>query len=237
MARGKHSSDSGYSFESKFEQEMDYGYEEDESVITKRKIIIILSIVAVILVAILVAYLITSKDEEIPTNVEENDTAIQEENDMIETVAGYDVLGKIIIEDIGVEQYILDSTEDTALEKGVGKLYGGTLNNYGNFCIAGHNYENVFQKLSEMEVGDNFIIVDTDLSETTYQIKEIFSAEPDDLKCLLQNDEKVEITLVTCENGATTRLIVKAEELLNANINNTTTEDNTNTVSDAKENG
>ena len=231
MARGKHSSDSGYSFESKYEQEIDYGYEE-EGFFTKKKIIIIVAIIAIILITVLAVCFISSKEEN--EVIEEPNTVVQEEPNMIETVAGYDVLGKIVIDDINVEQYILDSTESTALEKGVGKLYGGTLNNYGNFCIAGHNYENIFQKLSEMKVGDNFIIIDTDLKETTYQIKEIYSAEPDDLKCLLQNDEKVEITLVTCENGATTRLIVKAEEILNTdNVSN----DETNTELDSKENG
>lgn len=231
MARGKHSSDSGYSFESKYEQEIDYGYEE-EVFFTKKKIIIIVAIIAIILITVLAVCFISSKEEN--EVIEEPNTVVQEEQNMIETVAGYDVLGKIVIDDINVEQYILDSTESTALEKGVGKLYGGTLNNYGNFCIAGHNYENIFQKLSEMKVGDNFIIIDTDLKETTYQIKEIYSAEPDDLKCLLQNDEKVEITLVTCENGATTRLIVKAEEILNTdNVSN----DETNTELDSKENG
>ena len=47
-----------------------------------------------------------------------------------------------------------------------------------------------------------------------YEIKSIYSVEADDLKCLLQDDTKIEITLVTCENGSTTRLVVKAEEVL-----------------------
>lgn len=232
MARGKHSSDSDYSFESKFEKEMDY----DENPISKQKIlIIIIGIVVVIIIAILVAYKITS-NEETQANTNTVEQSSEQEEKMLKKVAGYDVLGKIIIDDIGVEQYILDSVEDNALQNGVGKLYGSTLNNYGNFCIAGHNYDNVFQKLSEMEVGDKFLIVDEDLEETTYEIKEIYSAEPDDLKCLLQNDEKVEITLITCENGATTRLIVKAEEVLKTTSDNITNEETANTVSDAKEN-
>ena len=146
MARGKHSSDSDYSFESKFEKEMDY----DENPISKQKIlIIIIGIVVVIIIAILVAYKITS-NEETQANTNTVEQSSEQEEKMLKKVAGYDVLGKIIIDDIGVEQYILDSVEDNALQNGVGKLYGSTLNNYGNFCIAGHNYDNVFQKLSEM---------------------------------------------------------------------------------------
>ena len=133
---------------------------------------------------------------------------------MIATYEGYNVLGKIAIEKIGVEQYILDSKEDDALEAGVIKLYGGTLNNYGNFCIAGHNKTGIFERLNEMEVEDTFKIIEPNLTETTYRITEIYSAEADDLKSLLQDDEKIEITLITCENGSTTRLIVKAEEVI-----------------------
>ena len=129
-----------------------------------------------------------------------------------EQYEGYDVLGKIVIDKINVEQYILDSSEDNALQKGVTKLYGGKLNDYGNFCIAGHNYENEFLKLSELEVGDTFKIVDKNLEETEYKIKDITSVEPDNLECLIPNDDIIEITLVTCENAGTTRLVVKAEK-------------------------
>ena len=49
--------------------------------------------------------------------------------------------------------------------------------------------------------------------ETEYQITEIYSSEAENLNCLLQDDEKIEITLITCENASTTRLVVKAEEV------------------------
>ena len=75
--------------------------------------------------------------------------------------------------------------------------------------------------------------LDKNLEETTYEIKEIYSVEPEDLKCLIQDENKIEITLITCETGATKRLIIKAEEK-NNNIENDTNATNTN--SDAKEN-
>ena len=126
---------------------------------------------------------------------------------------GYEVLGKIKIEKLNVEQYILNSSDDSALKKGVTKLYGGELNDYGNFCISGHNYENVFQRLNELEIGDCFTIIDKDLSEAEYQIKEIISVEPDDLTPLIPNKDTIQITLITCENIGTTRLVVKAEKV------------------------
>lgn len=232
MGRGKHSSsrEEDYSFDSKFEREMDFDYEEEE--FSKKKIIIIVAVILVIIIAIFAIYKIFFAKQ--PEQVHEETPSVSELK-MVESVGGYKVLGKIVIKDLDVEQYILNSAEDKALESGVGKLYGETLNNYGNFCIAGHNKENFFEKLPELEIGDEFVIIDRKLEETTYEVKEIYTAEPDDLKCLMQNEEKVEITLITCENGATTRLIVKAEE--KTNRKDTTNENVTNTISDAKENG
>lgn len=202
MPRGKHSADSKYSYDK---------YDEyDEELSLKKKIIIGIS-VFVLIVAVLMLFFL--KNDEKEENVVENNV-IETNTTLENTYEGYNVLGKIKIEEFGVEQYILDSTSDDALEKGVIRLYGGTLNNYGNFCIAGHNKEGVFAKLEEMEVGDNFTVIEKDLKETTYEVKEIYTVEADDLKCLLQNEEKIEITLITCNNASTTRLIVKAEEVL-----------------------
>jgi LPXTG-site transpeptidase (sortase) family protein len=192
-------------------------YEDEE--ISKKKIVIIFLIILIIAACIFAAIYI-NKNKEV---VIEEEPVVEENVGMASTYNGYKVLGKIVFDDYDIEQYILDSTEDKALENGVIKLYGGTLNNYGNFCIAGHNYEGVFKKLSEMNIGDTFKIIDTDMNETIYEIKDIYQVEPDDLSALLQSDEKVEITLITCEDGATTRLIVKAEEKKNTD---TLVEDN-----------
>lgn len=199
MSAGKRSLDSDYSYNE---------YEEENS---KKKIIIIAIVVVVIIAIVCLIFALNSNNDETVENQVNTNTIMSEQ--MIKTYQGYDVLGKIVIDKINVEQYILNSTEDNALEQGVIKLYGGSLNNYGNFCIAGHNKDGIFMKLEEMEIGDTFTIVEPDFTETKYEIKEIYSVEADDLKCLLQDDEKIEITLITCENASTTRLVVKAEEV------------------------
>ena len=205
MARGKHSL---HSYNSTYED-----YEDEE--MEKRKIILIIGDVVAVVAIVAFGIICVKNANENKENIANNtvDSSAIEET-MIATYEGYNVLGKIAIEKIGVEQYILDSKEDDALEAGVIKLYGGTLNNYGNFCIAGHNKTGIFERLNEMEVEDTFKIIEPNLTETTYRITEIYSAEADDLKSLLQDDEKIEITLITCENGSTTRLIVKAEEVI-----------------------
>lgn len=203
MARGKHSL---HSYNSTYED-----YEDEE--MSKRKIIIIAVIVALIIAIVGGIILFKNYSENPKEPINENTVNNEDAEQMISVYQGYDVLGKIVIDEYKIEQYILDSKEDKALECGVTKLYGGTLNNYGNFCIAGHNKAGVFEKLAEMEVGDTFKIIEPNYTETTYQITEIYSSEADNLKPLMQDDEKIEITLITCENASTTRLIVKAEEM------------------------
>ena len=148
---------------------------------------------------------------------------------MEESIEGYKVLGKIKIKDLDVEQYILDSMEDKALENGIGKIYGGALNSFGNLSLAGHNYDDMFKDLSKLEKGDEITIIDRHFKETIYKVTDKYSVEPDNLECLIPNDDKVELTLITCEDGATTRLVVKAEKV-NNNSNST------NTVNNSKEN-
>ena len=167
MARGKHSL---HSYNSTYED-----YEDEE--MGKRKIILIIGVVVAVVAIVAFGIICVKNANENKENIANNtvDSSAIEET-MIATYEGYNVLGKIAIEKIGVEQYILDSKEDNALEAGVIKLYGGTLNNYGNFCIAGHNKTGIFERLNEMEVEDTFKIIEPNLTETTYRITEIYSA-------------------------------------------------------------
>lgn len=199
-------------------------FEDEESTLNYKKIILVIGIIVVLIIAGFLVYKFVFTKEEIQEPAE---PVVSNEAKMIETFAGCKVLGKIVIDDIKIEQYILDSTSDNALENGVGKLYGGSLNNYGNLCLIGHNFEDIFEKLSELEVGDKIKLVDRELEETTYKINNIFSIEPDNLECLLQDETKVELTLITCETGAATRLVVKAEEV---DENDVDIDENANTV-------
>ena len=205
-------------------------FDDEEGGLNYKKVAIVVIILIAIVVGLFFAFKFLFREEEPEVPV-----VAQEEPKMIEKIEGYRVLGKIKIEDLSVDQYILDSVEESALKAGVGKLYGGALNNYGNLCLAGHNFEGIFEKLSELEKGDIITLVDRELEETEYEIKDIFSVEPDNLECLLQDETKVELTLITCENGATTRLVVKAEEKDETEVipdedSNTTTNTSTNTA-------
>lgn len=99
------------------------------------------------------------------------------------------------------------------------KLAGPNPNEKGNFCIVGHNYRNqkFFSKVPTLKIGEQILI--TDLTKDTeekveYKIYRKYTVVPEDLSCLEQkNNEKKEITLITCTNDSKQRVIVKAREV------------------------
>lgn len=198
-------------FEEDYEDDSDYF--GDEPVVDYKKIIIIFAAIVVVLLVIFGIYKLVSGKEKTPAEEPEK-TQTQE---MPSSVDGYKVLGQIIIKDLNIEQYILNLPEDNALKSGVVKLYGASLNSHGNFCIAGHNYEGVFKDIEKLNVGDKIIIKDARATEYEYKVTNVSTVDPDNLECLLQNKDKVEITLITCSTGATSRVIVKAEQVAKDN--------------------
>lgn len=152
--------------------------------------------------------LVTSRNNE-PTE-SQNET-----EEIPVSIAGYRVIGKVKIDSLDVSQYILSLPEDEALKNGVVKLYGPSLNAHGNLCIAGHNYDGVFKDLEKLNVGDKITMVDTTGMEYEYKVTSVKNVEPDDLECLVQDESKVEITLITCSTGSVKRTIVKAEQVSN----------------------
>lgn len=138
-----------------------------------------------------------------------------EEKEIPDKIGGYDVLGVIVIDKIGIEQNILNKTTDSSLSLAVTKFYGPQINEQGNFCIAGHNYKGLFIDLKDLQNGDTFYIIDKAQSrKITYQVYKKYSVEPTELDCLSQSTEgRKEVTLITCNPGGLTRLIIKAKEI------------------------
>lgn len=199
-----------------------------------KKVIIVILIIAIIIAAVGVSvYFIKFRkpaEEEVVETAEEVD-----ESKLPKTYEGYEVLGQIVIEKVGIENYILDSTETDAMDKAPVKLYGETINQEGNFCIAGHNYDEMFAKLIDLEVGDQFYIEDQEGIIQDYKITEILEVEPSDLNPLMPVTDKIQVTLITCEEEATQRLVIKAERIdieleEEASEEETTQEDTTNTA-------
>lgn len=181
-----------------------------------KKIGIIALIIVVVICAIIFAVHMINRRKAIDeinanTNIVEESTI--NDDSMPEQYKGYNVLGQLVIEKLGTEQYILDSTEDSAMGIAPVKFYGNNINTEGNFCIVGHNYEEVFAKLNQLEVGDEFYIIDREETIQDYVIKEIKEVEPTDVNVFMQVQDKIQVTLITCIEGATKRLVIVAERI------------------------
>ena len=207
-SQGYNSYEDDYDDDSDYDDNDEYDEYDEESSFNKKRVLLVILAISIILICVLLFKNVFSKKEKTDVNANTLNSS-----SMTSQYEGYKVLGQLKIDKLGITQYILDSTEEDALEKAVGKLYGGSLNNYGNFCIVGHNYDNIFANLSNLNEGDKLTIVDKKMQNTEYKITKIYSTEPDNLECLVQNDNKIEITLITCKDGSTERLIVKAEKV------------------------
>lgn len=135
----------------------------------------------------------------------------------------YSVQATIEIEKLGITYPILlgatGSEEETEelLKISPVRFWGCEPNEVGNYCIAGHNYRDTrfFSKVPTLVNGD--IIKITDLTGRTieYAVYEVKAVEITDVSDTTQlTDGNKEITLITCTDDSSQRIIVKASEVI-----------------------
>lgn len=128
------------------------------------------------------------------------------------TYKGYVVSAKLYIPKINLNTYVLDDKSDEAMWICPTKYYGPEPNEEGNYCIAAHNYDrkNMFNHIIELEIGDTIYLSDNKNGKVKYEVYDIYKAIPSNTEALLQNTNgKTEITLITCSDYSSKRIIVK----------------------------
>lgn len=116
------------------------------------------------------------------------------------------------IPSLNISYPILSETSEELLKISLNKYWGPKPNEVGNYCIVGHNYKNgkMFGKLSKIEIGDKITLSDNNNRKVTYKVYNKYVVSPDDVKCTSQlTGGKREVTLITCTNYGTQRLVVK----------------------------
>lgn len=111
---------------------------------------------------------------------------------------------------------ILDKTTEELLKTSLTKFWGGKPNEVGNYVIVGHNYKNkkMFGKLSGIQIGDKIELTDLTGRTISYEVYDKYKVQPEDTSCTSQQTKgKKEVTLITCTNYGTQRLVVKAREV------------------------
>lgn len=130
---------------------------------------------------------------------------------------GFYTLGSIEIPKTNVKYPILEKVTKKSLETSVAVVWpeNAELNKPGNIVIVGHNYRNgvFFSNNKKLSKGDKIYITDLDKKRIAYTIYKIFEASDTDTKFYNRDTKgKREITLSTCTDDSSARLIIQARE-------------------------
>ena len=157
-----------------------------------------------------------------PSNIIESTNVIEiKENKEDEAISlpksykGYIVDSKLEIPKIKLNTYVFEEYDEEAMWICPTKYYGPEPNGIGNYCIAAHNYnkQNMFDNIIKLESGDIIYLSDNENGKQQYTVYDVYKVDPDNTKPLLQNtNRKKEITLITCSDYSSKRIIVKAVE-------------------------
>ena len=136
------------------------------------------------------------------------------------TYMGYDVIGTIEIPAIDIKYPIIPDYQSSinSLNVAIVMLYPSNigLNEVGNTVLAGHNYRNgtFFSNNKRLENGDKIYIADTSGERVEYEIYKKYETSTSDSTYMNRDTNgKREISLTTCTDDTTRRLIIWAEEV------------------------
>lgn len=159
--------------------------------------------------------LIIALDERQTDTEPEEAPLVEEQTYTTDSGEDYEAEAILKIPCIDLTYPVLSKTSDELLKISLNKYWGNGPNQIGNYCIVGHNYASgkMFGKLHRMGIGDTAIL-EKDGKSVTYEAYDKFVVEPDDVSCTSQlTGGRREITLITCSNYGTQRLIIKCREI------------------------
>lgn len=141
---------------------------------------------------------------------EETETAISKED--ATTLSKEAVIGLIEIDALDLKYAVLEGTDSHALSWGIGHIANtAEIGEQGNCVLAGHNgsrHGTFFTNLKNLKTGDIVKLTDKKGKQYLYEVESITIVDPFDNSVKNQGEER-ELTLLTCENKGTMRLIVK----------------------------
>lgn len=161
----------------------------------------------------------TEDIQAIVQNNSQEEVALEESEEieeLPEEYEGYTVSAKLEIEKINLETYVFEEYDEDAMWICPTKYYGPNPNEIGNYCIAAHNYnkENMFNNIIKLEEGDYIKLTDNINGENNYIVYEVYKTDPNDTEPLSQEtNNEVELTLITCSDYSSKRIIVKARKV------------------------
>ena len=125
------------------------------------------------------------------------------------------IFGIIEIPKIAVYYPIFNNISEDLLKISPCRFSGESLNKNDNICIAGHNYDNslFFSKIVDLSNGDEIFIFDNSGEKYIYYVYDIYEVNQHDLSPIFDYDKNTRtLTLVTCNNFNSNRIIVRAKQ-------------------------
>lgn len=138
----------------------------------------------------------------------ENNTSIIENN---ATSEKENILGTINIPKLNIQYPVFPNFDNELLKISPCRFFGPNLGENGNICIAGHNYDNnkFFSNISSLNINDEILLTNNLNKVSCYYVKKIYEVKPDDLSPIYSyDDNKKQLTLVTCNNKNNNRIII-----------------------------
>lgn len=112
----------------------------------------------------------------------------------------------------GIKGVVKEGTDNQTLKNYIGMFKGAAMpGQVGNFSVAAHNniYTEIFRNLNKVNIGDE-VKVTTKTSNYTYKITSKQTVSPTSIE-VINNSDKREITLITCNYNASARIVLKGE--------------------------
>lgn len=148
------------------------------------------------------------KEEEKEAEAADTKAPISEEDAAL--LSSGDVIGLIEIEALELKYPIVEGADSKQLAYGIGHIPDtAAIGNKGNCVLAGHRgsrYGTYFKYLNRLSEGDTVKVMDKEGNVYQYEVVSSEVVGPYDNSVKAQGEE-TELTLLTCENSGTMRLI------------------------------
>ena len=131
-------------------------------------------------------------------------------------LAGQKCIGIITIDKINLVYAVVEGIKDSNIGVAIGHFPDSVaIGAEGNCALAGHNgghYSRYFKDIKNLKKGDPVVLTDLNGYEYTYNVTESFIVNPSDVYVVQDLGIKGKyLTMVTCTNKGTQRLIVRAK--------------------------
>lgn len=132
--------------------------------------------------------------------IQEEKTQSQEDNfqnQKMQTINidGYEYIGKIILDDLGINLPVISEWENQALTTAPCRLLGSPLD--GDMVIVGHNYRSHFGPLLRVKRGEDLVFEDVEGKVYSYEVENTETLKGDEYDRLVRG-EGWDLSLVTC---------------------------------------